>query len=215
MTNRSTSRSSTTGTTGTTGATGTPGTDDTLSPTERTASDMAQPPLTATTIETEREQPLAEAGRETAQTAGRLAERAADTGLRQADRGREKTAEGLHKLAAEMRTISTDMESQQPAIANVAEAAADQTERIATYLRDTDVRQIINNVEEVARRQPLLFVGGAFVLGLAAARFLKAAGGGRETIRSYRVDPYGYRTTDVRTGLPPYSAEPVEQSPRL
>jgi hypothetical protein len=206
MTNRSTTRSSTTGTTGI---------DATTSPTERTVSDMAQPPITATTIETEREQPLADAGRETAQTAGRLAERAANTGLRQADRGREKTAEGLHKLAGEMRTISTDMESQQPAIATVAEAAADQTERIATYLRDTDVRQIINNVEDVARRQPLLFVGGAFVLGLAAARFLKAAGGGRETIRSYRVGTSGYPTTDVRTGLPPYSAEPVEQSPRL
>lgn len=205
MTNRPTTRSS---------ATGTGGSDATTSPTTRTVSDMAEAPIAGTTIETESEQPLAEAGRETAQTAGRLVERATDTGLRQADRGREKTAEGLHRLAGEMRTISTDLQSQQPAIATVAEAAAEQTERIATYLRDTDARQIINNVEEAARRQPLLFVGGAFVLGLAAARFLKAAGGSQESIRSYRVGTYGYGTTNGRTGLAPYGVEPVEQSPR-
>jgi hypothetical protein len=52
-------------------------------------------------------------------------ERAANTGLQQADRGREQTAEGLHQLAGEIRTLSTDMESQQPAIATVAEVAAE------------------------------------------------------------------------------------------
>jgi hypothetical protein len=38
----------------------------------------------------------------------------------------------------------------------------------------TDARQIIGNVEDAARRQPLLFLGGAFALGLVAARVLKA-----------------------------------------
>lgn len=173
--------------------------------------------LTGSTMTTAagREQPLAEAGRETVQTAGQLVERATNTGLRQADRGREQTAEGLHQLAGEIRTISTDMETQQPAIATVAEVAADQTERIATYLRDTDVRQIIASVEGVARRQPLLFIGGAFVLGLAAARFLKAAGGGQAHIRSYRVGTYDYGTSGNQSGLSAYDVDPVDQSARL
>jgi hypothetical protein len=162
-----------------------------------------------------REQPLAEAGRETAQTAGQLVERATNTGLQQADRGREQTAEGLHQLAGEIRTISTDMESQQPAIATVAEVAAEQTERIATYLRDTDARQIIASIEDVARRQPLLFIGGAFVLGLAGARFLKAAGGGQQDVRSYRVGTYEYGTSGSQAGPSGYGVEPVAQSPRL
>jgi phosphohistidine phosphatase SixA len=163
----------------------------------------------------DQEQPLAEAGRQTVETAGQLVERATNSGLQQADRGREQTAEGLHQLASEIRTISTDMESQQPAIATVAEVAAEQTERIATYLRDTDARQLISNVEDVARRQPLLFVGGAFVLGLVAARFLKAAGGGGPSaVRSYRIEPRGYESAGTGV-LNANGAEPIGEGARL
>jgi len=37
----------------------------------------------------------------------------------------------------------------------------------------------VSKVEDVARRQPLIFLGGAFLLGAAASRFIKAAGGGQ------------------------------------
>lgn len=125
----------------------------------------------------EGEHPLAEAGQELGQEAGSLAQRATDVGLQQAERGREQAAQGLEQLSDSIRRVSLDMESEQPAIANVAGTAAEQAERIAEYLRTTDVRQMVDKVEDVARRQPLLFVGGAFLLGVAASRFIKAAGG--------------------------------------
>jgi hypothetical protein len=134
------------------------------------------PGLTRPTEPYATEAPLAEAGRDTIQTAGQLVERAANTGISQLDRGRQQTAEGLHALAGRLLMASSELEYQ-PAMANVAEFTAEGTERLATYLRDTDVRQIVSNVETTARRQPLLFIGGAFLVGLAAARFLKAAGG--------------------------------------
>ena len=90
------------------------------------------------------------------------------------DRGREMAAEGLDKVASTVRRLSTDMQFDQPQIANVAMTAADQADKVAQYLRDTDARQIISNVEDTARRQPLIFIGGAFLLGLAAARLMKA-----------------------------------------
>jgi hypothetical protein len=124
--------------------------------------------------------PLAEAGQEAVDSAGHLASRAADVGLQQADRGRELAASGLQSAADSIRRVSLDMEADQPAIANAAETAAEQAERVATYLRDTDARQIISNVEQAARRQPILFLGGAFVLGVAVSRFMKAAGGDRQ-----------------------------------
>jgi len=99
------------------------------------------------------------------------------------DYGREMAAEGLQTLAGNMRRISTDMETQQPAIADVTETVAEQTERLATYVRETDAREMLRTVEDAARRQPLLFMGGAFVIGLAAARFLKAAGSQRGVSR--------------------------------
>ncbi|HEX7197612.1 MAG TPA: hypothetical protein VF364_12365 [Candidatus Limnocylindria bacterium] len=121
--------------------------------------------------------PLAEAGRDAGQSVGHLAERATDIGIRQADRGREAAADGVDQVAKTIRRVSTDMQIDQPQIANVALGAADQAEKVAQYLRETDARQIIGNVEDVARRQPLIFLGGAFLLGVAASRFIKAAGG--------------------------------------
>lgn len=121
--------------------------------------------------------PLAEAGQEATQSVGMLAERATGLGLQQADKAREQAATGLEQMTESIRRVSMDLEAEQPQIANVVTTAADQAERIADYLRTTDARQIISTVEDVARRQPLLFLGGAFALGLAASRLLKAAGG--------------------------------------
>jgi hypothetical protein len=136
--------------------------------------------------------PLAEAGKEAGQSVGHLAERATDIGIRQADRGRQQAASGIDQVAKTIRRVSTDMQTEQPQIANVGLGAADQAERIAQYLRETDARQIIGTVEDVARRQPLLFLGGAFLLGVAASRFIKAAGGigSGQSQRGYRSGSY-------------------------
>ena len=128
--------------------------------------------------------PLADAGQQAGQSVGHLAERAADIGFRQADRGKEQAAEGITQVADSIRRVSLDMEGSQPQIAEVAQTAAEQAERIATYLQQTDAREIVRTVENVARRQPLLFLGGAFLLGMAATRLIKAAGG-QEQDRSY------------------------------
>ena len=129
--------------------------------------------------ETAETHPLVEAG-----TAGdrrapaTLAERAAGVGIQQADHGRELAAEGLDRVARAVRRLSTDMEADQPQIAGVALTAADQADKAARYLRETDARQVIGNVEDAARKQPLIFLGGAFLLGMAASRLIKAAGRG-------------------------------------
>ena len=141
---------------------------------------------------TEQKHPLAEAGQEAGESVGRLAEKAGSAGIQRADQAREMTADGLEKLASTVRRVGTDMEAEQPMIANVASTAAEQAERAAGFLRETDARELIHNVEDVARRQPLLFVGGAFLLGMAASRFIKAAGGNNGgTSRGYGS---GYRS---------------------
>lgn len=153
----------------------------------------------------EQEHPLAEAGQEAGESVGRLAEKASSMGIERADQAREMTADGLEKLASTVRRVGTDMEAEQPMIANVASTAAEQAERAAGFLRETDARELIHNVEDVARRQPLLFVGGAFLLGMAASRFIKAAGGNNGGAnRGYGS---GYRsgmTADYRSYGPGY-----------
>lgn len=136
--------------------------------------------------------PLAEAGQQATESVGHLAERAADLGIEKADRGREMAAEGIHNVARTVRRVSTDMQTDQPQIANAALAAADQAEKVAQYLRQTDARQIMSNVEDTARRQPLLFIGGAFLLGLAASRLIKA--GSPDTAQTGRFERSGHDT---------------------
>ena len=161
-------------------------------------------PTTGSRIETETTEahPLVQAGQQATASAGQLAERAADVGIQQADRGREMAAGGIEKVAETIRRVSTDMQTDQPQIANVASTAADQAEKVAQFLRENDTRQIISNVEAAARRQPLIFLGGAFVLGAAASRFIKAAGGGRAAQTGdrsgYSADYRAGATTDYR-----------------
>jgi hypothetical protein len=146
--------------------------------------------------------PLVEAGQQATDTAGQLAARAADLGIQQADRGRELAADGIEQVAKGIRRLSTDLQIDQPSIAGAADTAAGQAERIALYLRNHDTREMLSKVEEAARRQPVLFLGGAFVLGVAASRFLKAAAGptaGRRSLtddQRYRTDSsYAYQPT--------------------
>jgi hypothetical protein len=157
------------------------------------------------TQSTEPTHPLAEAGKDAGESVSHLAERATDLGIQQADRGRESAANGIEQVAQSIRRVSTDMQTDQPQIADVAMTAADQAEKVAQYLRETDARQLIGNIEDVARRQPLLFLGGAFLLGVAASRFIKAAGGlsdghGQSGYRSGYGTSYEAGTmTDYRT----------------
>jgi hypothetical protein len=147
--------------------------------------------------------PLAETGREAGQRAGQLFERGTEIGLKQADRGLDVAASGAATVANSIRRVSADIETDQPQLADFASAAADQAEALATYLRDTDMRQMIGNVEDFARRQPLLFVGGAFLLGMATSRFIKAAGGdeGRgQAQRSGNSSGNGYGSASYSTG---------------
>jgi hypothetical protein len=150
--------------------------------------------------------PIAEAGKDAGESVSQLAERATDVGIKQADRGREQAASRIEEVAQTIRRVSTDMQGEQPQVANVAMTAAEQAERVAQYLRQTDTRQMIGRAEDAARRQPLLFVGGAFLLGVAVSRFFKAAGGlgdgqGQRDYRSGYGSSYEAGTmTDYRTG---------------
>ena len=147
--------------------------------------------------------PISEAGSQAGQTAGHLAERATDLGMRQADRGKEQAAQGITQVADSIRKVSMDMEGTQPQIADVAQTAADQAERFANYLKETDAREMLRTVEDTARRQPILFLGGAFLLGFAASRLFKAAGSSSSSNQwqgAYGND-YTAGATDYRTGV--------------
>jgi hypothetical protein len=79
----------------------------------------------------------------------------------------------------------------QPQLAGYADGVARQAERLAGYLRNANFRAMGDDLEQLARRQPALVVGGAFALGLLAARFLKSS---ERKIHDTHASGDGYRT---------------------
>ena len=75
-------------------------------------------------------------------------------------------AQAIHRAAGEF-------EGDVPQAAQYIRKAAGQIEIVANAVRNRDVRDLVGEVEQFARRQPTLFFGGAMMLGFAAIRFLK------------------------------------------
>ena len=93
-----------------------------------------------------------------------------------------RAAETLSGVASTLLSSSAQLREQnQEGASRAIERAAEGVERFASYLQDTDVDDVVEQVHEFARRQPAAFIGGAFALGFIASRFLKATttGGSR------------------------------------
>ena len=120
------------------------------------------------------------------QTTGQVVEQVQQQATSRLDRQKENAITGLSSVADAVRQLGQNLrgQEQQGAIAEYAaqygERAAEQIERFTDYLREHDVNQLVGEVEDFARRQPVLFIGGAFLLGFAGARFLKSSSPARD-----------------------------------
>lgn len=79
-------------------------------------------------------------------------------------------------MVGALRESGKQLEGRSSTLASYVTSAASHLEQFSGGIRDRDVNQIVRDVERFARQQPTLFLGGAFVLGVAAARFLKSSG---------------------------------------
>jgi hypothetical protein len=96
------------------------------------------------------------------------------------DRRTTTAGDQITTLASSVRRTTSELRANgQESQAQMVERAADQAERVGGYLRDLDADRLLADVEDLGRRQPMLLAGGGLVLGLLAARFLKASSSGR------------------------------------
>lgn len=85
-------------------------------------------------------------------------------------------ADQFGNIAAALRRTTEHLRAEdQQRIAGLTETVARQVDQVAGYLRNKDARAIRNDLESLARRQPAIVIGGALVLGLIGARFLKSS----------------------------------------
>jgi hypothetical protein len=136
----------------------------------------------------------------------------AKTTLTQArDSAASSLTDSKHRLADQIASVAgaihgtTDQlrARDQGKIAEYVDGLAEQADRFAGYLRSSDFGAMRRDAEDLARRQPTLVVGGAFVLGLLAARFIKSSE------RKQREEDMGRSPArDAYRPLSPYSPSP-------
>jgi hypothetical protein len=107
---------------------------------------------------------------------------------------KNRATDGIGSVAQAVRDTTQHLrESQHETVAQYVEQAADRLERFSTSLKNKDVGELVEDAQRLARRQPALFVGGAFALGLVGARFFKSSPNNeRDDYRGYRS---GYGAT--------------------
>lgn len=83
-------------------------------------------------------------------------------------------ADYIASIAQATGRAANEFEADVPQAAHYIREASEQIQGVADTVRERDVRELVGDVKEFARRQPTLFFGGAVVLGFAALRFLKS-----------------------------------------
>ncbi|MGE5601949.1 MAG: hypothetical protein ACM30E_02800 [Nitrososphaerales archaeon] len=107
------------------------------------------------------------------------------------DQQKHRAADSLGSVAQALHQTGENLSSgQQDALGQYAHRAAETVDQFAQQLRDKNVDQLLSEAESFARREPEVFLGGAVLLGLLAARFFKASSR-RSQMRDY--DQYGYQ----------------------
>lgn len=89
---------------------------------------------------------------------------------------KDKATDGLGSVAQAVRQSTQQLRDQQhDTLAGYVEQAADQIDRLSKTLRNKDIGELFEDAQRLARRNPSLFIGSAFVLGVVGARFLKSS----------------------------------------
>jgi hypothetical protein len=132
--------------------------------------------------------------KEKAQQAAGQAKQKAGSQLRsQVDQRSTDAGHRVDGFASDVRTVGESLREQgkdQPA--KLAELAADGAERVGSYLKESDAD----------RRQPWAVIAGGVVLGLVAARFLKASASDRYQRRTSGQPPERTSYRPAETSVP-------------
>lgn len=113
---------------------------------------------------------------QTRSQAERIAHEATAAGRDIMDRQRASLASELETIVKALKKASDAFHDEhQDAIADYTQRAADGLSRLSRDLRDQDLGTLLNRVNDYARRQPGVFLGGAVAAGFLLSRFLRSS----------------------------------------
>ncbi|HKO38580.1 MAG TPA: hypothetical protein VJU14_09455 [Solirubrobacterales bacterium] len=148
----------------------------------------------------------------------------AQEGIRQQiDERSTQAGEQVSGTAQDLRTVGEELRKQgKDTPAKLADRAAEQTEKVGSYLKDNGPDKMLEDVEDFGRQRPWAVLAGGVVVGVAAARFLKASSRNRYQQRNgSRSTAQVPQTTPRRSAVepvvspPPATAQPGAPAPGI
>ncbi len=143
------------------------------------------------------------------ETASHVLDQAKDHASSRVDEQKQNLASGMQAVAHAFQSMGEELRKKEQGpvadyAAEIGQAIGGQVEQLASYLRDRDIKQLVAETENFARRSPALFLGGAFAIGFAASRFLKSS---RPAAPAAQL-PASLSTPATQLALPPASMPP-------
>jgi hypothetical protein len=130
----------------------------------------------------------------------------------QVDQRSTEAGEKVAGTAQDLRSVGEELRKQgKDTPAKLADRAAEQTDKVGSYLKDKGPDEMLHDVEDFGRQRPWAVLAGGLALGVVAARFLKASSRDRYQQRSGLSN--GARPTGQvpqRTTTPPLNRSAVE-----
>ena len=134
-------------------------------------------------------------------------QRARDTFRDQVDSRSRQAGEQVSQQASDIRSVSQELRTQgKDGPARIAEQAADQAEKVGSYLSQSDADRILRDAEDFARSNPWAVIAGGLAAGFLASRFLKASSNDRYRGRATSSPQLGAATNGQsdRFARPPH-----------
>jgi ElaB/YqjD/DUF883 family membrane-anchored ribosome-binding protein len=118
----------------------------------------------------------ADLGHEAQQQVVNLTEQVRQQATNQLTSQKEQAVDALETVALLLHQAGEHAQQQDKALlANYVDKAAQQVSTFSESLAQQDVTQIVETTKQYARREPMLFVGGALAAGFLGARFLRSS----------------------------------------
>jgi hypothetical protein len=94
----------------------------------------------------------------------------------QVDQRSTQAGEQVSKQAEDVRAVGEELRNKgKDGPARIADQVAERTERMGTWLKESDGDRILSDVEDFGRRNPWAIAAGGVAIGFMASRLLKAS----------------------------------------
>lgn len=175
-----------------------------------TAVDKAQQVATKTQDKiTETTSAAKEQAKRTANQVGEQAKQTVDS--RMTEVGHE-----IGSVADAVRQTSYEIGDENQTLSKYGERLAEQLEGISSYLNEKGVEDVLDDLQDFARRKPVVFLGGAFMLGIMAGRFVRSSSerySQYDRYDQYEMDTYGAQYGGAVSGYTPSAAYSTPRTP--